>query len=181
MKYALAAALVMLGLNAEAKMSGGEFKYSEWDAWNSFKEGSSVTIDMEASGMKMKTTTTLKKKEAEVLTVESVTEMSGNKLPGQERKITKPKEGATDQNCKKCGKPAKDHVKWTEAKEKVKVGDKELECTKIDAKMNDCDGKEQGTSVSWYSNDVPGGIVKMEATYGGSTTKMACSAFDAKK
>ncbi len=157
---------------------------SEWDNWNDFGVGSSVSLESETSGMKMVMTTTLKKKEGDKLTVETVMEMSGMKMPGQERVIEKPKSGGDTgaaTKCPKCSKEAASHVKVTESgKEKVKVGDKEVECAVVEMKMSDCDGKESGSSKSWYSKEIPGGTVKMEGKFGGMETKQVCTAFEAK-
>lgn len=178
------AVIVVAGLLLAA---GGAYaqQSSEFDNWNGFGVGSSVTLEMEMSGMKMVMTTTLKKKEADKLTVETVTEMSGSKMPGQERVIEKPKTGGDTgaaAKCPKCNKDAASHCKMTEAgKERVKVGDKEIECTVVEMKMSDCDGKDTGSSKTWTSKEVPGGTVKTEGKFSGMESKQVCTAFEAKK
>lgn len=160
-----------------------EYKHSEWDSWNAFGEGSSTTMETETSGMKMKMTTTLKKKEADKITLSTAMEMSGTVLPAQERVVTKPKDDAkpAEAKCPKCNKDAKSHAKMSQKEEKVKVGDKEVACTVVDAVMSDCDGKETAASKTYFSKSVPGGMVKMEGKMGGVENKMTCTSFEAKK
>lgn len=178
------AVVVVAGLLLAA---GGAYaqQRSEWDNWCEFGVGSSVTMEMETSGMKMVMITTLKKKEADKLTVETVTKMSGMDLPGQERVIEKPKgDGKPGEGfkCPKCNKDAASHAKMTDAgKEKVKVGDKEIECTVVEVKMTDCDGKESGSSKTWTSKEVPGGTAKLEGKFGGMESKQVCTAYEVKK
>lgn len=179
------AAMVVAGMLLAAGGAYAQQQSSEFDKWNDFGVGSSVTLEMETSGMKIAMTTTLKKKEGDKLTVETVTEMSGMKMPGQERVIEKPKSGGdagAATKCPKCNKEAAAHCKVTEkGKETVKVGDKEIECTVVEMTMSDCDGKESGSSKSWTSKEVPGGTVKMEGKFSGMENKQVCTAFEAKK
>ncbi len=166
------------GLDAAAAPKG--FTYDAWESWNAFAEGSSVTLettsDFGGNKSVMKTTTTLKKKEAEKITVTDEMEVAGNKMPGTDRVIEKPKGAPAAGDCPACKKPAKDHkapeVKESEAK--AKVGDQELTVAQIASTVFDCSGKETMTTVAQYSKDVPGWIVRMEAKMAqGSTTQVA--------
>lgn len=157
------------------------FQYSEWEAWNAFEAGSSVTMEIEAGGMKVKMTSTIKSKSDTEITLEGETEMNGMKVPTGERKVVKPSTppSKADPTCPKC---KKEHfAKPTITKEKVKVGDRELETTVMEIVATSCEGNELGRSKTWYSKDVPGWIVRQDATFAKSSSKQTCLAFDAKK
>lgn len=153
------------------------FKYDMWEAWNSFKEGSSVTMETEAMGTKTVMTTTIDKKEAERIATKMTMEVAGQKIenPGE---VKKPGTATGSAKCPKCSKDHKSDSK--ESKESVEVGGKKLDCVVLDTTAYDCDGKEVGKSKMWCSKEVPGWTVKSESSYGGNTSKTTCTAFEKK-
>lgn len=162
------------------------FVYDMWAAWNSFGEGSSVTLetvsDFGGNKSTMKTTTTIKKKEADKITVEDVMEMAGNKMPATSREIKKPGSTPVEGNCPVCGKAFKDHKdesKWSE--ESCKAGDKELKCNVMEAAAKNCKGEDNPTKMkAWYSKDVPGWTVKMWTKMAQGESTQTCVAFEKK-
>lgn len=170
--------LLMLALLFAAQ---DDFAYSEWQSWDGFEVGSSVTLESETGGMKVRMTNAIKARTETEITLETTVEMSGRSMPGGERKIHKPSgpEKKPDPTCPRC---KKEHFgKPTVTKEKVKIGDREVETTVIEIVATSCEGKEQGRSKTWYSKDVPGWIVKMDAAFAQSSAKQTCVAFEAKK
>jgi hypothetical protein len=157
------------------------FKYSEWEAWVGFAVGSSVTMTVETDGMKMKMTTTLKSKSESELTLDQSVEMNGSTFPAGERTIAKQAVSATDAAgaCPSCKKKHWGDPK--QSKEKLKIGEKELEATLVDIEVTSCDGNTRTTSRMWYSKEVPGWVVRMDAQTGKSSAKQTCIAYAAKK
>jgi hypothetical protein len=152
-----------------------------WESWNACGVGSMVEFEMETSGMKMKTVKTLEAKgDPHKLKTETIMTVSGNesKTPGEEP-VPKPKAGATDGNCPLCKKAYKDHKdesKWSD--ETVKVGGKDVKAMKWEPADKQCDGSanpSKGMAI-WYSNDVPGGMVKMDT----AQMKMTMTKFEKK-
>lgn len=166
--------LLLTGLLAAQE----NYKFDEFEAWNRFEAGASVTIEMETSGMKISMTTTLKSKDKDVLKVETKTKIVGNEMdiPPQEREIKK--ETAEQSNCPSCGKAADSHgsAKKT-GTEKMKIGDQEIEVSVIEFSSSDCQGNAQGKGKMHVSDAVPGGLVKLETEAGGQKSAMACTAF----
>ena len=76
-------------LLAQDALKTDEIKYTEWDAWNSMKDGSWTKVEMiskfEGKETKMVTTTTRVKLENDILTIEAVTDLNGMKLPATKR------------------------------------------------------------------------------------------------
>jgi hypothetical protein len=120
--------------------------------------------------------------------VNTTATVGGMEVPGQENKIdlTKPYDPNSTANL-----PKGDEVKIekiSDGKEKIKVGDKEYECTWTNSKMK---GKANGVELDaevkvWTSKSVPlGGMVKteMKATIAGMamTTTMELSETGSKK
>lgn len=152
-----------------------------WESWNACGEGTMVEFEMETSGMKMKSIKTLSKKgDPHTLKTETIMTVAGNesKTPGEEP-VAKPKAGATDGTCQLCKKPYKDHKdegKWTD--ETLKIGGADVKCMKYEPAGKLCDGSDnpgKGTMI-WYSNDVPGGMVRMDS----ATMKMTMTKFEKK-
>lgn len=165
------AALLGIAAWALSARSGQDFKFDPWEAWNSFKEGSSVEFEMETAGRKMVMVKTIDKKEDEKISLKVVTKMDiGGTLtetPSDET-VSKPTKdsSAGDGKCPMCGTAYKDHKetgKW-EKDVVLKVGDKELKCqvwTAGDKMCNGSDNSAKGMKM-WYCKDVPGHLAKME-------------------
>jgi hypothetical protein len=119
--------------------------------WSKFKPGSFQTVETrtDASGQKMLVliTTTLLDVTPEKLTVEVKTETTAGtkKLPTRTKKT---------EVLAKRDKPADSSFK--ESKEDVKVGAKTYSCLLMEETTGDMHIK------SWMSDQVPGGVVKME-------------------
>jgi hypothetical protein len=161
------------------------FKVDPWGSWNALKEGSSVTLKTEMTGMEMSTTKTLDKKgeEQHVLKTEMIMKMGDNdiKTPGEEQ-VHKIKTGAgADGVCALCGKKFsehKDEAKWS--KETLKVGDKEVKCDVWESPSKNCKGEAVPDAQKmkiWYSDEIPGQMAKME----GASFKMTVTGFNAAK
>lgn len=179
----LSALFLVLSTSLGAVQDKDDFKFSEWEAWDSVADGSWVKMEMvsDFGGTKttMTMTTTRLSKKDDVITVETVMVMNKMKLPGQKRQIKKPKESDTaKKECPKCSKEHKSDVKTS--KTKVKIGDKELACTLQEFTAYDCDGKEVSSGKIWYSKDVPGHMVRMETKMAQGTSKMNCLGFEKK-
>lgn len=140
----------------------------EWEAWNAFAEGSSVTHSVAPADVPTTTTTTLLKKEAERLTVE-IRHSGPNPGPAQTREIRK----GGCASCKAHKKPARKVVK---EKETLAIGKQEVACVAVEETLYDCAGKEIVTRKAWYSVDVPGGLVKAE----GKGVTVTCAKFEKK-
>ncbi|MBI2898566.1 MAG: hypothetical protein HYY17_00090 [Planctomycetes bacterium] len=176
--------LAALALGLLAMRSGGaqEFKFDNWKAWDSFKEGSSVEFEIETSGMKMTMIKTLDKKEKEEITLKNRTKMKvgDSEIDNTtEEKVKKTEStGGEDVTCPLCEKPAKDHKdtgKWSD--EKVKVGEQEVKCKLYESPEKACNGETVPKTKIWYSSDVPGHMVKMET----EQMKMTAVKFEVKK
>jgi hypothetical protein len=154
------------GGKTEAPAAAAKYKFDNFEAWNAFKEGSLVEIEMDASGNKMKTVKVIDKKAPEEITLktEIIMTVGGNemKTPGTEP-VKKIPAGAVDGTCPLCNKSYKDHKdesKWSE--ETNKVGDKEVKCQVLESPAKNCKGDDMPKSKMWYSTEVPGHMVKME-------------------
>lgn len=158
------------------------FEYSEWNAWNGFGKGSSVTfyMKMEANNMEMWQTHTIKEKTDSEITLvttgktkmkigDNVTE---NETPASERKVTKATTGEAPKECAACKKPVADHKKPDIKDGAGKVGDKEVKTKEMT--MFGCDGKEVAKMV--LSTDVPGWAIEM----GAAPNIMKATAFEKK-
>lgn len=151
----------------------------EFGSWAKHKKGTSITMKTVTStgGMNIEilTTTTLLEVGADKITVETatVTKLNGMefKAPGVKREIGKtvnvPKGAA---KLDPAGKPPGTVEDGTET---VKVGGTEIKAKWFKAKLDVAGTKTE--SKTWMSDDVPGLMVKMEATTTGaaaSTIKM---------
>lgn len=155
-----------------------EWTFDPWESWYSFQEGSSVEFEFDSSGTKFTQSKSIVKKEEKVITLKTVTKFdvggSSHETPGEEpvRKM----EGTSE--CPLCGKPPKEHAdqgKWTE--EKVKIGDRELACRVWESPEKMCNDNEMPKTKIWYSTEVPGHIVRLEAT----SITMKVTKFEARK
>lgn len=139
-----------------------EYAFDPWEAWNAFKEGSSVEYEVVMSETTIVQSKTIAKKEEKVITLKTVVRAAGSEVPGEEP-VRKP-EGATTE-CPLCGEPVKNHAdpgKWSD--DKVKVGDRELACRRWQSPEKMCNGNEMPKTTIWYSKEVPGHIVKLETS-----------------
>ncbi|HZE98354.1 MAG TPA: hypothetical protein VE981_15085 [Planctomycetota bacterium] len=168
------------GGKTEAAPAAAKYKFDNFEAWNAFKEGSMIEVEMDTAGTKMKTVKTIDKKAPEEITLktEMIMTVGGNemKTPGTEP-VKKMAAGAVEGNCALCGKPYKDHkdeTKWTD--ETVKVGDKDVKCMVMETPAKNCKGDDMPKTKMWYSTEVPGHMVKMET----AQMKMSVVKFDKK-
>ncbi|HYE21160.1 MAG TPA: hypothetical protein VEA69_22120 [Tepidisphaeraceae bacterium] len=152
--------------------------------WAKFKVGSwsKVAGESAAAGTTTKTEMTYKLVELtpDKAVVELVTSMDagGTKmdLPAQKMEIPAkgPAAGAT-------GAPDAPKPDMKESTEEVEVAGKKVKC-KVTEVKTDANGMKM-TSKSWTSEDVPGGLVKMESNGEGAmkmSSKMTLSGFEAK-
>jgi hypothetical protein len=135
---------------------------------------------MQTKTLKMTMTHTLKSKAQEALTIETKTKMEGvdMDLPPTSRDIKKVAPLNKDEKCPSCGKAASLHGSSnTSGKEKIKIGDKEIQVTLVDSTSIDCEGKVVGKSKMKFSDEVPGGIVSLESENASGKTTMNCITF----
>lgn len=155
-----------------------EWTFDPWESWNAFKEGSSVEFQIDSPDMKCTQVKTIAKKEEKVITLKTVTktEMAGRTHETGGEEPVRKTEGSAE--CPSCGRPPKEHAdqgKWTE--EKVKVGDRDLACRVWESPEKMCNDNEMPKTKIWYSTEVPGHIVRLEAT----SITMKVTRFDARK
>jgi hypothetical protein len=169
------AVLASLPAVASAQQLKNEFEY-----WKGFGEGSSVTSEASFESAKgkttSKTTTTLKKKEADKITLAAEDEVNGKKMPPRERVLEKDKKPA---ECAACGKVHKEAVLKEGEKEKVKVGDKDVEALIVDVTSYGCNDKETQMRI-WTTKEIPGFMAKMEIKNDKTTVIVAITAFEKK-
>lgn len=173
------AALVWLACAFPAQ---DKYKFDYWEAWNGFETGSTVEFELEASGMKMKVSKTIDKKEKDEIRVKSETVFkygdTETKSPTEE-KVRRPFGSAGDDvRCPLCGKGVKEHQdlgKWSQGK--FKVGERELDVHLYETPAKNCKGDPLSVSKVWYSPEVPGHVVKLET----EQMKMTLLRFEAKK
>lgn len=156
-----------------------------YQQWAKFNKGTSVTHTTESTSMNntttMTTTSTLSDLTPDKATVQVMPSVmvNGNKvdMPAQIQdipaKIKKPADSTGAQ-------PA-DAPKTDSSKEDVQAIGKTFSCTKttVTTDQNGMTSK----ATTWTCDDVPGGVVKMEAEVSGavqSTTKMNLTAMDVK-
>lgn len=139
-------------------------KNEYFESWNACGVGTTIEIETKSTMMNQTMTSVLEKKEEKVITLKctSVTKMEGieDQTSTMPLKIEKdlPK-GPGTWECPMCKKKHKSEASKPTT-EKVKVGDKELECTVVETTSYDCDGKENSKTKSWSCKDVPGMLVK---------------------
>ena len=151
----------------------------EFELWNAFGEGSSVSGENLIDMGKVKSTTklkmTIKKKEADKITLTLETESNGIKS-SSERVVEKGKKAV---ECAACKKAHKEPVVKEGGTEKVKVGDKEVEAKILDITTYGCNDKEGSTKI-WISKEVPGGVVKNAMKMEQGTVTYSVTAFEKK-
>ena len=157
----------------------------EYTQWSKHKPGTSVTMSMvsEVAGQKSETVTktTLKSvADAELVLETTMTMMIADQKieqPPMERKVPKmlpkvevPKETSTDP------KP-----KIEEGQEELEIAGKKLKCKRMKT-TTEVAGSTM-VSTMWTTDDVPGGLVKMETSMSGameSKTRGVVTAFELK-
>src|SRR5262245_60742421 len=143
----------------------------EFTSWSKFKKGTSITMksttstDKFGSSVNLKTTT-LVEVGADKLQVETIFVTSVN---GKDSKATLPKReinkttrlpSGVKKDDVKGGKPPGTYEEGTET---VKVGDAEIKTTWYKSTKVDPLGTKTETKT-WMSDEVPGGIVRLEST-----------------
>ncbi len=106
---------------------------------------------------------TVTAKDEKEVTLTTTTMFMGKSFPGQESKVdlSKPYDPTAAATANKKGK----FDKTGEGREKIKVGNKEYECTWLTGKVTaDANGKKLETDMkAWFSKTVPlTGMIKME-------------------
>ncbi len=166
--------LVLLA-SAAGFASAADIDNPEFAAWAKFNKGASVTkktIDTVADSIIENTTTlTLVEVGADKLVLEDVTvgktKGGETKLPPMKRTIPKTLKlpaGAKADDFK-GGKPKGTYEEGTET---VKAGGAEIKTTWYKAKTESNGVKTE--TKTWVSDDVPGGVVKLERTIVGALT-----------
>lgn len=150
MHYALAFVIALLSPATQAK------EYHEFDYWSGYKVGSTVSmkLEMEAQGAKItvELTRTVLETGAEKVVIETKTKVSVGGMAQPEG--TEKEEILKDKD--------KDPIKVEkEGDEEIEVAGKKLKCRWIEGTQ-----KETTKLKFWVSKDVPGGIVKGEASGG---------------
>lgn len=144
-----------------------DFVFDPWEAWNSFAVGAAVEYEVEASGQRMNQVKTLAKKDAEALKLECVMKFQTGSSTTESRFEEAVRKSETSWppkgECGLCKKPFADHKdesRWT--REKLKVGDRELECLVLEPAAKNCIGQDNPRMKFWYSREIPGWIVRSE-------------------
>jgi hypothetical protein len=172
-----------------AQVYAGQVENPQYKDWARFKPGTSTTMamtsDMGGQSSKSETRTTLKEVNDDKLVVETVTSMeaAGQKMdmPAQSMEIKKMMDEmpAAPPAAQPPADAPKADVKTSE--ESVTVGGGTFKAKVAETSMDVAGSKT--TSKTWTSEEVPGGIVKMESTMDGAmkgTTKMELTKFDKK-
>ncbi len=150
-----------------------------WKSWDSCKDGSSVTFDMDASGSKMSIKKTRDKKDGDTIKLKTSTKMAAMPDPmAGDEDVKKPDGKAVEGECALCKKPYKDHKdesKWSD--KTMKVDGKDVKCHVMESAAKTCDGKDNANKMEiWYSDDVPGQMVMMKS----AAVTMTATAFEKK-
>jgi hypothetical protein len=149
-----------------------------FEAWSGFAEGSSVTLEsnMVMGGNTTKSTMkmTLKKKEADKITITIESEAMG-----QKNSMDQTYEKGKKSECPACKKEHKAPSFKETGKDKVKIGDKEIEVTCVEVTQYGCADAET-KSKACISKDVPGWAVKSETKTDQYTMTMTVTAFEKK-
>jgi hypothetical protein len=122
-----------------------------------------MTTSVMGKNLEINMKQTVTAKDEKEVTLSTATTFMGNAFPGQESKIdlTKPYDPAEAATANKKGK----FEKTGEGKEKIKIGNKEYECTWMTGKVSaDANGKKLESDIkAWFSKSVPlTGMIKME-------------------
>lgn len=160
-----------------------EFKYDAWESWSAFGVGAMVEHRTETPSGPMTVVRTIESKTKDLVTlrVSRLTKVGDKDVETPEMEHVK-KPGPDDPkiapSCSKCRKVHPKDVK--EGKQKLKVGDAELDCVLLTSTVVDCDGKKVGTLKRWLNKDVPGWLVRMETLVEDIRTTMECRRFSKK-
>jgi hypothetical protein len=177
MRHVYLGILVLLSMAVGTSVAQDTIDNPEFAAWKKFKKGTSVTMKATSSAMgfssEMLTTMTL----VEVGDDKVVVETSGMskamgmefKIPATKRDVPKtvqiPK-GAKKPDPKGEPEPKKPEGTYEEGTETLKIAGTELK-TKWYKFRSEMGGIKTDAKM-WVSEDVPGGMVKMEATTTGT-------------
>ena len=171
-----------------ASVHAGQVENPQYKEWAKYKPGTSMTMsttsDAGGQSSKMETKTTIKEVTDDHVTLETAMSMDagGQKMdmPAQSTEIKKMmEEMPATPNAQAPADAPKPDTKTSE--ESVTVGAGTFKTKLTESTMEAAGNKT--VSKTWTSDDVPGGMVKMEATTDGpmkSTTKMELKALDKK-
>jgi hypothetical protein len=187
-RMALMVASVCCLMFVAASVRAGQIENPQYKEWAKYKPGTSMTMattsDAGGQTSNMETKTTLKEvtDDKVVLDISMSMDAGGTKMnmPAQTSEIKKMIDApAADATAAAAANAPKPDTKTSD--ESVTVGAGTFKAKVTEATMDA--GGSKTTSKTWMSDDVPGGMVKMEATTDGpmkSTTKMELKAFDKK-
>ena len=180
-------ASVGFAMFACGSLYAGQIENPMYTQWAKFNPGTSVTIAMTSDNAgqtsKMETKTTLKDKSDDKLTLETAMSMDagGQKMdmPAQSIEVKKMIDDPAAAAPNAPADAPKPVTKTSEESVTVVGGTFKAKVTEstVDA------GGSKIVSKTWTSDDVPGGVVKMEATTDGaakSSTKMELKSLDKK-
>ena len=175
MRHASLALLALLAL-AVGTASAEDVENPEFASWSKFKKGTTVTLKMMTTAANVTSevlmTTTLVETGADKVVVETstVTKFNGMefKAPAAKRDVAKTiklPDGVKKPDPKdpKVEKPTGTFEEGTET---LKIGGTEIKTKWFKAKAEVAGNKTE--SKTWMSDDVPGSLVKMEATTTGA-------------
>ncbi len=160
------------------------FRYDPWEAWNSFDAGSFVEYKQDGPSGKATIRRSIDRKTEDVVTIKVTQFMKVGEKDSESTthdQVKKPLEGApppADRPCITCKKLHPKNI--TQDTTKLKIADQELECTRLESTVMDCQGKKIGTLSRYYSKDVPGWLVKMESVVEDTRTSTICTSFTRK-
>ena len=174
-------------------LAGGSWCYAaeqienpQYKAWAKYKPGTTVTLktetDMGGNKADMETTTTLSDLTAEKAVVETKMTMvaAGQKMemPANKMDIPAKIDKVVDVAATMPDAPKADVKESTET---LDIAGQKIKCKCVETKTT----KDGTTSVAkvWTSEEVPGGLVKMDSTMDGTmkgTTKMIVTALSVK-
>jgi len=128
----------------------GNFVFDSWASWNNFEKGAWVSFEVEeANGRKFLQKKTIQGKGDGV--VQGVVELNGVAI--DQTLAQKP--------AGESASPSEDseeaQIEWS--RENLKIGDNDLLCEKVVSRKGT--GDEEEISEIWYSQVVPGWVVKM--------------------
>jgi hypothetical protein len=175
----LALAFVLL---ASAAARADEVPNELYERWKDWKVGSSVTFhsDVDTAGVKVEyeATSTL----IEITKEKAVVEVTGFTKLGDKRLDAKPKRFEYTATVKKPEPKAdSDTASRKEGDEELEVQGKKLKCHWVEQKTDN--GTSKTTERSWFSSEVPGGVVRQDVTVDGAaknTTHSVVTKFEKK-
>jgi len=180
--------LVLATILAQEKAPEDRLPSPDWYSWADFAAGSSVTMEIEIDGKKVKKTTVVREKDAARMKFEEVVEANGARQAAREQVVTKPRgnpgvyDSLPEGECPACKKPRKDHKQpvSTESEQKMKVGPAEVDCHVSELSTFDCEGKLREWTRWTNSRDVPGHLVRHEYKSKKLEYKIVCVGFEKK-